>query len=86
MLNDIVAQFRVYTVLYYKNLSYSNIRVALFALGFVTVYHQLMDRYPSDEDRATILKAYIEPLNEDPDQYRHVSSIFHILSLNISEF
>ncbi|CAA2996352.1 kinase PINOID 2-like [Olea europaea subsp. europaea] len=58
----------------YNHRKVSNIRVALFALGFVTVYDQLMDRYPSDEDRDTILKAYIEPLNEDPDQYRHADA------------
>ncbi|CAA0816104.1 Protein THYLAKOID FORMATION 1- chloroplastic, partial [Striga hermonthica] len=42
----------------------------VFALGFVTVYDQLMDGYPSNEDRETIFKAYIEALNEDPAQYR----------------
>ncbi|CAI9784438.1 unnamed protein product [Fraxinus pennsylvanica] len=42
----------------------------VFALGFVTVYDQLMEGYPSDEDRETIFKAYIKALNEDPDQYR----------------
>ncbi|KAL2474215.1 Protein THYLAKOID FORMATION 1 [Forsythia ovata] len=42
----------------------------VFALGFVTVYDQLMEGYPSDEDRGTIFKAYIEALNEEPDQYR----------------
>ncbi|KAI3473494.1 hypothetical protein Pfo_031390 [Paulownia fortunei] len=42
----------------------------VFALGFVTVYDQLMDGYPSDEDRDAIFKAYIEALNEDPAQYR----------------
>ncbi|CAI9757291.1 unnamed protein product [Fraxinus pennsylvanica] len=42
----------------------------VFALGFVTVYDQLMEGYPSDKDRDTIFKAYIMALNEDPDQYR----------------
>ncbi|KAL3647152.1 Protein THYLAKOID FORMATION 1, chloroplastic [Castilleja foliolosa] len=42
----------------------------LFALGFVTVYDQLMDGYPRNEDREAIFKAYIEALNEDPAQYR----------------
>ncbi|XP_073143423.1 protein THYLAKOID FORMATION1, chloroplastic [Henckelia pumila] len=42
----------------------------VFALGFVTVYDQLMDGYPSDEDRDAIFKAYIEALKEDPAQYR----------------
>ncbi|XP_011100338.1 protein THYLAKOID FORMATION1, chloroplastic [Sesamum indicum] len=42
----------------------------VFALGFVTVYDQLMEGYPSDEDREAIFKAYIEALNEDPAQYR----------------
>lgn len=42
----------------------------VFALGFVTVYDQLMDGYPSDEDRTVIFEAYIKALNEDPGQYR----------------
>ncbi|KAL1555583.1 Protein THYLAKOID FORMATION 1, chloroplastic [Salvia divinorum] len=42
----------------------------VFALGFVTVYDQLMEGYPSDEDREAIFKAYVEALNEDPAQYR----------------
>lgn len=43
---------------------------AVFALGFVTVYDQLMDGYPSTQDQEAIFKAYVEALNEDPDQYR----------------
>ncbi|KAB2610542.1 protein THYLAKOID FORMATION1 [Pyrus ussuriensis x Pyrus communis] len=42
----------------------------VFALGLVTVYDQLMDGYPSDEDRVAIFQAYIKALNEDPEQYR----------------
>lgn len=42
----------------------------ILTLGFVTVYDQLMEGYPSDEDRDAIFKAYIEALNEDPKQYR----------------
>ncbi|XP_009117460.1 protein THYLAKOID FORMATION 1, chloroplastic isoform X1 [Brassica rapa] len=42
----------------------------VFALGFVTVYDQLMDGYPSDQDRDSIFQAYVEALNEDPKQYR----------------
>ncbi|KAL2328283.1 hypothetical protein Fmac_021710 [Flemingia macrophylla] len=42
----------------------------VFALGFVTVYEQLMEGYPSDEDREAIFQAYIQALNEDPEQYR----------------
>ncbi|KAH9323889.1 hypothetical protein KI387_018528, partial [Taxus chinensis] len=41
----------------------------VFALGFVTVYDQLMDGYPSDEDREAIFRAYITALNEDPERY-----------------
>ncbi|THG18953.1 hypothetical protein TEA_029302 [Camellia sinensis var. sinensis] len=44
---------------------------AVFALGFVTVYDQLMEGYPSDEDREAIFQAYIKALKEDPDQYRN---------------
>jgi len=42
----------------------------VFALGFVTVYDQLMEGYPSDEDREAIFQAYIKALKEDPEQYR----------------
>ncbi|XP_057455751.1 protein THYLAKOID FORMATION1, chloroplastic-like [Lotus japonicus] len=42
----------------------------VFALGFVTVYEQLMEGYPSDEDRDAIFQAYIKALKEDPGQYR----------------
>ncbi|KAL0001831.1 hypothetical protein SO802_015612 [Lithocarpus litseifolius] len=42
----------------------------VFALGFVTVYDQLMEGYPSDEDRDAIFQAYIKALKEDPQQYR----------------
>ncbi|KAJ3670288.1 hypothetical protein LUZ60_010612 [Juncus effusus] len=42
----------------------------VFALGFVTVYEQLMEGYPSDEDKEAIFKAYVGALKEDPDQYR----------------
>lgn len=42
----------------------------VFALGFVTVYDQLMEGYPSNDDREAIFQAYISALNEDPQQYR----------------
>ncbi|CAO2047970.1 unnamed protein product, partial [Urochloa humidicola] len=42
----------------------------VFGLGFVTVYDQLTEGYPSNEDKESIFKAYITALNEDPDQYR----------------
>lgn len=43
---------------------------AVFALGFVTVYEQLMEGYPSNEDRDAIFRSYIQALNEDPEKYR----------------
>ncbi|KAF3320945.1 protein THYLAKOID FORMATION1 [Carex littledalei] len=42
----------------------------VFALGFVTVYEQLMEGYPSNEDKEQIFRSYINALNEDPEQYR----------------
>ncbi|GLT29782.1 hypothetical protein SLA2020_046270 [Shorea laevis] len=42
----------------------------VFALGFVTVYDQLMEGYPSDEDQDAIFQAYIKALKEEPEQYR----------------
>ena len=47
----------------------------VFALGFVTVYDQLMEGYPSNEDRDAIFKAYVTALNEDPEQYRCISEL-----------
>ena len=44
---------------------------AVFALGFVTVYDQLMDGYPTLQDREAIFNAYIEALKEDPEAYRY---------------
>ncbi|XP_043689955.1 protein THYLAKOID FORMATION1, chloroplastic-like [Telopea speciosissima] len=43
----------------------------VFALGFVTVYDQLMEGYPSDDDREAIYRAYIQALKEEPEQYRN---------------
>lgn len=43
----------------------------IFALGFVTIFEQLMEGYPSIEDRDAIFRAYIEALKEDPVQYRN---------------
>ncbi|PKU78429.1 protein THYLAKOID FORMATION1, chloroplastic-like [Dendrobium catenatum] len=51
---------------YKRNYQYD----AVFALGFVTVFEQLMEGYPSGEDRDAIFRAYIEALREDPEQYR----------------
>lgn len=51
---------------YKKNYQYDPV----FALGFVTVYDQLMEGYPSDEDREIIFQAYIRALQEEPQQYR----------------
>ncbi|XP_026663340.2 protein THYLAKOID FORMATION1, chloroplastic-like isoform X1 [Phoenix dactylifera] len=43
---------------------------AVFAVGFVTVFEQLMEGYPSNDDRDAIFRAYIQALKEDPEQYR----------------
>lgn len=50
----------------------------VFALGVVTVYDKLMDGYPIDEDCDAIFRAYIEALNEDPEQYRSVPLDFFV--------
>lgn len=57
---------------YKKNYQYDPV----FALGFVTIYDQLMEGYPSDEDRESIFQAYIRALKEDPQQYRFVPRNF----------
>lgn len=42
----------------------------VFALGFVTVFDQLLDGYPVPNEREVIFKAYVDALNEDPKIYR----------------
>ncbi|XP_026663341.2 protein THYLAKOID FORMATION1, chloroplastic-like isoform X2 [Phoenix dactylifera] len=44
--------------------------VAATSVGFVTVFEQLMEGYPSNDDRDAIFRAYIQALKEDPEQYR----------------
>jgi hypothetical protein len=53
----------------------------VFALGFVTVYDQLMDGYPSETDRDAIFKAYVTALNEDPELYRLILTTRLLLSV-----
>ncbi|KAK3016809.1 hypothetical protein RJ639_007428 [Escallonia herrerae] len=56
---------------------------AVFALGFVTVYDQLMEGYPSDEDREAIFQAYIKALQEDPEQYRQIITYYLLFWLTL---
>jgi len=46
----------------------------VFALGFVSVFDQLMEGYPSEQDKATIFQAYIQALQEEPEKYRKDAS------------
>jgi len=39
------------------------------ALGFVSVFDQIMEGLPA-ADQSAVLKAFIEALKEDPEQYR----------------
>jgi hypothetical protein len=55
----------------------------IFALGFVTVYDQLMDGYPNDADRDAIFKAYITALHEDPELYRFLFNPYFVLGQNL---
>ncbi len=41
----------------------------MYALGFVSVYEQILESLPEAE-RAAIFTAYITALGEDPEQYR----------------
>jgi hypothetical protein len=41
----------------------------VFALGFVSVFDQIMDGFESKEKEA-VFSAYINALNEDPAKYR----------------
>ncbi|KXZ51189.1 hypothetical protein GPECTOR_13g676 [Gonium pectorale] len=50
---------------YSKNYNYNQI----FALGFVSVYEQILESLP-EEERAAIFKAYVNALGEDPEQYK----------------
>ncbi|CAM6096220.1 unnamed protein product [Calypogeia fissa] len=43
---------------------------AIFGLGFVTVFDQLFDGFPSSADRDLIFQAYIGALQEEPERYR----------------
>ncbi|GMG98634.1 hypothetical protein Nepgr_000474 [Nepenthes gracilis] len=64
VLQELIVQQHL--IRYKRNYRYDPV----FALGFVTVYDQLMEGYPNDEDRNTIFEAYIKALKEDPEQYR----------------
>jgi hypothetical protein len=47
----------------------------IFALGLVTVYDQLFDGYRNgEEEKDLIFRAYINALQEKPEQYRYVRS------------
>eukprot|EP00897_Mesotaenium_endlicherianum_P000466 jgi/Mesen1/1041/ME000122S00042 len=43
---------------------------AIFALGFVTVWDQLMDGYGGPDEKERIFRAYVEALKESPEEYR----------------
>lgn len=58
----------------------------VFALGFVTVYDQLMDGYPSDEDRDAIFQAYIRALKEEPEQYRLEDCVVCLSVINVTNY
>jgi hypothetical protein len=42
----------------------------LSSLGFVSVYDQLFEGFPSDEEKAKIFECFVEALSEDPKQVR----------------
>ncbi|GAB4825030.1 Protein THYLAKOID FORMATION 1, chloroplastic [Ancistrocladus abbreviatus] len=64
VLQELIVQQHL--IRYKRNYRYDPV----FALGFVTVYDQLMEGYPSDDDRNAIFEAYINAIKEDPEQYR----------------
>lgn len=43
--------------------------VQVFALGFVSVFDQIIEGLPGD-NAAEIFQAYVKAIQEDPDQYR----------------
>ena len=53
-------------VRYSKKYAYSK----LTALGFVSVYDQLFEGFPSEEEKAKIFECFVEALNEDPKKMR----------------
>ena len=53
-------------VRYSKKYAYSKIS----SLGFVSVYDQLFEGFPSDEEKAKIFECFVEALNEDPKKMR----------------
>lgn len=48
-------------------------RVQIFALGFVSVYEQILESL-SAEERGAIFKAYVDALGEDADKYKRDAS------------
>ena len=53
-------------VRYSTKYSYSK----LSSLGFVSVYDQLFEGFPSDEEKAKIFDCFVEALDEDPEKCR----------------
>ena len=53
-------------VRYNTRYSYSK----LSSLGFVSVYDQLFEGFPSDEEKAKIFDCFVEALDEDPEKCR----------------
>lgn len=50
------------------SIKYSYSKVS--SLGFVSVFDQLFEGFPSDEEKATIFNCFVEALNEDPVKTR----------------
>lgn len=42
----------------------------VFALGFTSIFDQLMDGFPNEQGREDIFRAYVEALGESPETYR----------------
>eukprot|EP00245_Coleochaete_scutata_P001334 TRINITY_DN11643_c0_g1_i1.p1 TRINITY_DN11643_c0_g1~~TRINITY_DN11643_c0_g1_i1.p1 ORF type:complete len:324 (+),score=83.35 TRINITY_DN11643_c0_g1_i1:46-972(+) len=67
--SNVIQELLVQQHLIRNNLTYKY--DAVFALGFVTVYDQIMDGLPPrGGDADAIFKAYILALKENPEQYR----------------
>ena len=63
----------VYVRIHPKILKCKAFVVQVFALGFVSVFDQVLEGLP-DGDRENLFKAYLSSLDEDPSKYRQVPS------------
>jgi len=68
MYNNVIQELLVQQHFLRYNVNYSYDSVT--ALGFLTVFEQLMDGYRDEAERAKVLDAYVGALNQDAAEYK----------------